>query len=435
MNRPQPLSRPVQSLLQPLALSLLLVLSATQVAAQTPAAAAAAAPAAAAASAPSLRPEVAKPLIAAQEAVKAGKSADALARIAEAEAVPALTAYESYILLRLKAPAAFGSGDQAAALAMFEKIIVSPLLPAADKPAITESAIKLALQLKQYDRAGAMMKTYVADGGPSEEIKRLYPQVLSVLGDHAAVIGLTQAQVAADQAAQRVTPEATLRLLAGSQNEIKDEVGYLVTLQALASSTGKSEYWVELSSRALRRPGFAEERLMLDLYRLRRAVGIPATAGDLGDMAHRANQAGLPAEAQLLLDAGFASGLLGKDANAAADLKLRDAATKAAAQDHATVADSETGALRSKEGNASYGLGMALSAAGNHERALALINQGLAKGGLRRPDDVQLHLGVASWRAGKIDEAKAAFGAVKGTDGGADLARLWLLFLNSPARK
>ena len=432
LNRPQPHSCLVLRLLQPLALSLLLACAAVGVSAQTPAAAAAPA---AAASAPTLRPEVAKPLIAAQEAVKTGKHTDALARIAEAEAVPALTPYENYILLRLKAPATFGNGDQAGALAIFEKIVVSPLLPAAEKPSITESAIKLALQLKQYERASAMMKTYLADGGPSEEIKRLYPQALSVLGDHAAVIGLMQAQVAADQAAQRATPEAALRLLAGSQSEVKDSAGYLLTLEALASSTGKPEYWVELTSRTLRRPGFAEERLMLDLYRLRRAVGVPATAGELGDMAHRANQAGLPAEAQLLLDAGFASGLLGKDANAAVDLKLRDAATKAAAQDRATVADSETGALRSKEGNASYGLGMALSGAGNHERALALINQGLVKGGLRRPDDVQLHLGVALWRAGKIAEAKTAFSAVKGTDGGADLARLWLLFLNSPTRK
>ena len=378
---------------------------------------------------------MAKPLIAAQEAIKAGQHADALARIAEAEAVPALTHYESYILLRMKAPAAFGSGDQAGALAMFERIIAAPLLPATEKPAITESAIKLALQLKQFDRAGAMMKGYMADGGPSAEIKRLYPQVLSVLGDHAAVVQAVQADMAADAAAQRSTPEATLRLLAGSQSEIKDNVGYLVTLEALASSTGKPEYWVELTSRALRRPGFAEERLMLDLYRLRQAVGVPASAGDLGGMAHRANQAGQPAEAQGLLDAGFASGLLGKDANAAADQKLREAATKAAAQDRATVADSEIGALRSREGNASYGLGMALSAAGNHERALALINQGLAKGGLRRPDDVQLHLGVALWRAGKITEAKTAFSAVKGADGTADLARLWLVYLNSPARK
>ena len=431
MKRPQPFSRTALGLLQPLALSLLLCSAAGSVMAQ----AAAAAPAASAASAPMLRPEVAKPLVAAQEAIKAGKYADALALISEAEAMPALTPYERYILLRLKAPAVFGGGDQAAALNAFEQVVNSPLLPAAEKPAIAETTIKLALQLKQYERASAMMKVYLAEGGPSAEVRRLYPQVLSVAGEHAEVIKQLLPSLAADEAAGRVTPEDTLRLLASSQREVKDEAGYLASLDKLATSTGKSDYWAELISRPMRGGGFAAERLMLDVYRLRQAVGIAPSAGELGDMAYRANQAGLPAEAQQLLDAGFSSGLLGKDANAAADRKLREAATKAATQDRNTVADSEAGAARAKDGNAAYGLGMALSGAGNHERALALIQQGLAKGGLRRPDDAQLHLGVAQWRAGKIDEAKASLAAVKGSDGTADLARLWLLFLNSPARK
>ena len=63
------------------------------------------------------------------------------------------------------------------------------------------------------------------------------------------------------------------------------------------------------------------------------------------------------------------------------------------------------------------------------------MTQGLAKGGLRRPDDAMLHLGLAQWRAGKIDNAKASFAAAKGADGVGDLARLWALYLGSPARK
>ena len=46
-----------------------------------------------------------------------------------------------------------------------------------------------------------------------------------------------------------------------------------------------------------------------------------------------------------------------------------------------------------------------------------------------------LHLGLAQWRAGKIDNAKASFAAAKGADGVGDLARLWALYLGSPARK
>ena len=408
---------------------LALALVAGTAAAQQPAAPAAAA------SGPTLRAEVGKFLAPAQEAIKAGKYADALARIAEAEAVPALTPYESYIVLRLKAPATFGNGDQAGGLALFEKVIAAPLLPAAEKASMTETTIRIALQLKKYDTTAALMKTYLADGGSNPELVNLYPQVLSVLGDHAGAIAQLLPRVAADAAAGRSTPEATLRVLAGSQNAVKDSAGYLATLQVLAASTGKTEYWDDVVSRTVRRDGFADERLRLDVYRLRQALGIALEADEVGDMAYRANQAGLPAEAQALLDDGFKRGLLGKGSNATADQKLRETATKAAAQDRATLAESEAAALKAANGNALYGLGMALSAAGQHERGLGLITQGIAKGGLRRPDDAQLHLGQVAWRAGKADAAKAAFSAVKGSDGAADLARLWLAYLNSPARK
>ena len=110
-------------------------------------------------------------------------------------------------------------------------------------------------------------------------------------------------------------------------------------------------------------------------------------------------------------------------------------ATKSAKQELATLAESEAAALKAKDGNAAFGLGLAVSGSGAHERGLALMTQGLAKGGLRRPDDAMLHLGLVQWRAGKIDDAKRSFAAVKGSDGAADLARLWSVYLASPARK
>ncbi len=405
-----------------------------------PAAGSAAAPTAAsapaaAASGPTLRAEVGKPLQAAQDAVKAGNYQDALARLAEAEALPGLTPYEVFITQRLKGPAAFGAGDLATATTQFEAVLASPLLPAADRASITETTIKLLLQQKEYARAAGWMKTYLAQAGATSEIRKLYPQVLSVLGDHAGVLRELAPQIAADDAAQRTPPEATLRLLAASQSALKDMPAYLTTLDRLASSTGKTEYWAELIARTVRRDGFADERLRLDVYRLRRAVGVPLDAGELGDMAVRAQQAGLPAEAQALLDEGFASGLLDKGDNLAADKKLRETATKAAAQDRATLTDSEAGALKGKDGNGAVNLGLAVSATGAHDRALALMTQGQAKGGLRRPDDALLHLGVAQWRAGKGDDAQRSFAAVKGADGVADLARLWGLFVGSAARK
>ena len=427
---PSRCSTPSSWTLRPLLLSLWLACAGTA-GAQTPVAPAAPA---ASAPAPTLRAEVAKPLQAVQDAIKAGNYKDAAPRLAEAESVSALTPYESYIIQRLKAPVQFGLGDQAGALATFETVLASPQLPKPERQPILEATIKLAMQLKDYPRASQWMKTYVAEGGSNAEIRRLHPQVLSVTGDHAGVVRELAPLIAADDAARRTTPEATLRLLAGSQNAIKDSAGYLVTLEKLAASTGKAEYWGELIARTTDRDGFAGDRLRIDIYRLRAAVGLKAGPGETGDWAFRAHQAGLPAEAQKLLDDGFAAGLLGKDGNADADRKLRESATKSARQEAVTLAESEAAALKAKDGSAAFGLGLSVSGTGAHERALGLMNQGLAKGGLRRPDDAMLHLGQVQWRAGKVADAQRSFAAVKGADGTADLARLWAVYLASPAR-
>lgn len=396
----------------------------------------AAAPAAApAASAPTLRPETAKPLSAAQTALRAGNAKEALARLAEAEAVPALTPYENYLLRRLKAPALFSAGEQAQSLALFDALLDDPLLPAPDRTTIIETTIKLALQQKDYARALRRMKPYVEANGSDAEIRRLYPQVLSISGDHAGAAAVFKSQVAAEEAAGRVPGESLLRMLASSQAQSGDDAGYLAALERLAASTAKPDYWNELIARVTRRDGFNAERLRLDIYRLRQAVGVALSAGEVGDMAFRANQAGLPAEAQKLLDEGFSTRLLGQDANAEADRKLRDQATKAAAQDRSGLAEAESSLRAARDGNAAFGLGFALSAAGLHDKALALMVQGNSKGGLRRPDDAMLHLGVAYWRAGKVDEALKTFASVGGNDGPAELARLWTLHLKSPPRR
>jgi hypothetical protein len=70
---------------------------------------------------------------------------------------------------------------------------------------------------------------------------------------------------------------------------------------------------------------------------------------------------------------------------------------------------------------------------GQADKGISLIEQGIAKGGLKRPDDAQLRLGMALLQSGAKNKAKAVqvLRAVKGTDGTADLGRLWALYANT----
>lgn len=386
----------------------------------------------------SLRPEVVRPLQAAQEALRE-KGPDAakraLASIAEAAAVGGLSPFEQYTVQRMRAVAAVGAGDLAQAIADFDAVLAAPQLPAADRRPMLETSARLLVQTKQYARAIERLQQARAEGSSDAALRRLLPLLMAEVGDHAGAVREVSAQLQADEAAQQATPENLLRVLAASQNQLGDAAGYLKTLERLALATGKPDYWQELIARAARREGFAAERLALDVYRLRRAAGAALGGDELADMAQRAQQAGLPAEAQRLLDEGQVDGTLAKAGDAAGVQKLRQQVAQSLAQDRKTLADSEKSAQQAKEGTALVNLGFALSAAGEHERALALMGQGLAKGGLRRPDEARLHLAIAQWRAGRGDEALRSFADVQGGDGSAELARLWSLWLRGAAAR
>src|SRR5262249_20142983 len=90
---------------------------------------AAAAPASAASAANAVRPEFATPFNAAQAAMKAGQGNEALAKLKEAEAIGNLSPYETYLVTRVRGPAAYAAGDMVTAERDFEASLASPLLP------------------------------------------------------------------------------------------------------------------------------------------------------------------------------------------------------------------------------------------------------------------------------------------------------------------
>ena len=406
-------------------MALLLAATAVPAAAQSPApVAAASAPAG-----PSVRPEVGNPLNAAQALIRASNGKEALAKIAEAEGQPNLTPYEQHSIDHTKAVAALAAGEPALSLAQFEKVLASGFLPEKDRLSVTETAARLAIQTKAYPKALVLLKSYRQLGGNDEQLQRVQAQLLAETGDYAAAIAEAKAMVQADLAASRRPNEQVLRVLGFSQQKSSDMAGYVQTLELLVQHHPTPDYWGDLISRIVRKPGFADDRLRIDVYRLQRALGIALEGDEIADMAQRALTSGLPAEAQKLLDEGYAAGLLGKGPDAAAHAKLRDQASKAAAADQKQFADAEASAQKAKEGTALVNLGLAIAGTGAYPRAATLMEQGIAKGGLRRPDEAALRLAYVQWRAGRNDDALKTLATVQGSDGSADIARLWTYHL------
>ncbi|MBC7715911.1 MAG: hypothetical protein H7143_03170, partial [Pseudorhodobacter sp.] len=139
-------------------------------------------------------------------------------------------------------------------------------------------------------------------------------------------------------------------------------------------------------------------------------------------------QAGYPGEGKQVVDKGFAAGVLGTGAEAERHKRLKDLMIKRSDEDTAAQPATEAEAPAAKDGNGLVSVGYNQVVNGQAAKGLATMQQGIAKGGLKRPEDAKLHLGVAQVIAGENAKAQATFKTVTGTDGTADLARLWALY-------
>ena len=396
--------------------------------AQTPA------PPAADAAAKTLRPEVANPVNAAQEAARAGQKELAETKLREAAAVPNLSMFEQAVIERGRAGVSLSARDWSQAIRSLEVVVNSNQFSGADQMQMLELLSKLTYQEKDYLRAVSWLRRYAQEGGSDAAVRDLLPQALYLANEFKAAADELETRVAADEAAARATPEVTLRLLISCYLQLKDDAGYVRTLERMAQAYPKPEYWTELLSRATKQPGFSE-RLWLDVHRLRLAAGLMRGADDYVELAQLDLQAGYPAEALTVIDRGLSLSLLGNGKDAAAHTALRERASKAAEKDSTDLGRAEASAKSAREGDALVNVGYAYASSGQASKGISLMEQGIAKGNLKRADEARLRLGQALWQAGRKDDAVKAFAAVQGNDGSAALARVWSAFVRSPAGK
>ncbi|MBR8210860.1 tetratricopeptide repeat protein [Burkholderia cenocepacia] len=360
-----------------------------------------------------LRPDVAKPLAAAQELYRAHKYRDALGKIAQAAAVPNRTPYETYMVEATRGAAAMAAGDTGVAAQAYETVLSSGRLSGEDEQRTTAALAGIYFQQKNYPQAIRVAQRYLKAGGTDPEMRTLLTQSYYLSNDCSQVVSQLKASADAQVKTGHAPDEGQLQMLATCAQKSKDAGAYRSALAMLVAYHPSPAYWEEMVSAIRGSPGYLSS-LDLDIYRLRRATGSLTTADAYMEMTQLALVAGTPAEGRQVIDQGFASGVLGKDAQADREKRLRALADKRA-QSGADAADPV----------APIDAGMNLVFAGHAAQGLAMMEQVIAKGGLEHPDVARLRLGEAYYVAGQKAQAVQVLRTVTGADGSGDLAKLW----------
>jgi outer membrane protein assembly factor BamD (BamD/ComL family) len=366
-----------------------------------------------------VRPEVGKPLQAAATALKARRAREALAEVAKAEAVPNRTANENFLIAQMKGAAANAAGDYDTAIHAFESVLQSGRVSGREAAEMVKAVAVAYYQKKDYASASKWAQRYFKEGGSDPAMRTMLLQSYYLSGDCGAV-----SRVAGDES--RAASEEELQMLLNCYQRSRDNAGYVATMEKLVVHHPKKEYWTDLLARVQKKPGFSD-RLALHVYRLRLATGNLKDSNDYMEMTQLALQAGSPAEAKQVLDKGFETKALGTGKDAERHARLKALVDKSIATSQQERAKDEREALAAPSGEELVKLGMNYVYEGKADKGLPLIEQGIKKGNLKRPEDAKLTLGEAQLVAGHKQRAVQTLKTVTGNDGTADIARLWVL--------
>lgn len=366
-----------------------------------------------------LRAEVAKPLQAAQELIKSGNPSGALAQAAATRNIANLTELERATVERVAATAALHAKDNASAIEALGYLSIDASLLPAER--LTFQEILIGLQRAQGDLAGLARtaRLYLDQGGSKTGTRALYLQALSAQKRHADIVDYIQPLLADDRGAALTEPEVTALALA--RQALGQDAGYYDALKRLvAIAPANQDYWREFLVQLREQPGF-DPRHELDVTRLMAHRQLLSGAEAHVQHAQLALKAGYPLEAARALDAGEAARAFVSAADRQNLDKLRQTVQKKVAEDAAQIKALEAATSAPQRAE----LAEILHSKGDHAAAVPLYRQALQGTGLRREDELRLHLVVSLTLSGRPQEAREALGSIKPGSTARELGGLW----------
>lgn len=368
---------------------------------------------------------VAEPLKKAQEAMKNKQWDAALTEIKKAQASEKKTPFEAYQIDEFLSYVLVQQKKFAEATPVFERMLNSGFMPAEQVDDRTKTVAQLHFQNKDYKKAVEWGKKYLEKHPGDEAISVLVGQSYYVQNDYKNAAATMMGVVNTAEKGGRTPQENWLQIVLSSHFKLDNKDGIAEALKKLVRYYPKPEYWENLLDIYRRKNN--GDRVTLGFYRLMNDVGTLKQADDYMETAQLAMDAGVPGEAQAIMEKGVQNGTLKSDDKTTQGRydRLLAGAKKSATADKAQLPQLAKEAEKATQGQAYVALGQAYLSYGMVDEAIDALKKGIAKGGVTDVDEAQISLGMAYLRKGQKDLARQAFKAVKAESKWHELADMW----------
>jgi len=337
----------------------------------------------------------------------------------DAAAAQAKTPADKAQLERLRLYMASETKDGAAQVASINSLLASGTLTPDEVKQYKGALAKAHLDAGNQPASLAAYKAYIDEYGGTPD------QLISIANDYMKANDAATAATYADKAinAQRANGkvlESWYKLNLRALNALGQMDKYYALLETLVAEYPNEAYWRDMIARVQKEPKYGIAT-RLDLFRTLDAAGVKLTSQEVSLAGDEALKRGLPNEALKFLEpAGVTSEF---------DTKNLASAKSLAASDKAGLAKETAEILKKGDAAAIASIGEAHLSYGDNAKAIEVLQAALAKG-ISDADEaalVKLHLGIAQFRSGDEDAARATWAEVKSDNGATVLAHNWIL--------
>lgn len=307
-------------------------------------------------------------------------------------------------------------------------LVANPKTSPADKGLYTNRLGEIAYGAKNYAEAARLFEQAQATGYTNPNLALNIVRSRAEGGDVAGGLAAMKKLIEAEQAAGRKAPEAWYLYARSKTNQAKMTTELLEWSRLWVAAYPTEKNWREaLVYYAFAGPYKLDKRERIDVFRLLRAAKALGDQNDYAEYAQNLVDVGLPQEAKAVIEEGRAVGKVpatgGPNGATYTDVV-------AALKQEGPLDGLVKKAMASPNGLTAAATGDAYLGAGNYARALELYAIAQQKGGLTKPEEVAMHVGIAQALAGNKAAAKTTFQSIK-TAPRNEIANFWMLWLDS----
>src|ERR1700730_10624335 len=369
---------------------------------------------------------IAKEITATQKAMQSQQWSEALKNLEAAETKSPLTTYDKKTILEFKGISYVRLNNLKAAEQAYEAAVATGGYTADELPKTYRLLFQLAATNQQTAKAIEYGKQAAEAGSANDNDLLIMSQLYYQQKDckNSAVWG--DKAIAAFKKAGEPPKEVLYQLKLQCASDNNETQAMIAALYDLVRLTNKPSYWNNLIR--LERQDERDDHNTLMIYRVMYDKSSMQGDTDYTDMAQLLGDAGLPCEAQMVLEKALSSGIV-KDDHKERTSRLLNAMKTRADADKKGLPQLDAEAKKNPAGQLDMKLGEVYFGAGDYKNAADAISRGLQKGQIKQLDEAYVYLGRSQVQLKNNAEAKKAFTSLKSVPNiSARVLKLWELY-------